>query len=151
MKTCLIVVFCLTVVLMTTGCADCTHVDSLHGDVPFGEKACSHDKKMYAREIEPRNQGRLGIYDKGTDQLIKEIKVNYHPKGYPNPLKGLAWSPDGKRLAVMYHYDGKGHISVVSVDTGEEVKSLSITKYHHSMKFSSQNVINAGGETFNVE
>lgn len=150
MKSCAITVICLTILIMTTSCC-ATHVDSPSGDVPFGEEACSPDGKLYVREIEPRNQGRLGLYDKGTGRLLREIDVNYHPKGYANPLKGLAWSPDGKRLAVMYHYDGRGHISLVSIETGEEVKSIPISKYYHSMKFSSEGVIDAGEDSLRIE
>jgi WD40 repeat protein len=150
MKPCIVTAICLTILITATGCCT-THVDSPNGDVPFGEEACSPDGRMYAREIEPRNQGRLGLYDKGTGRLLKEVQVNYHPGRYPNSLKGLAWSPDGKRLAVMYHYDGRGHISLVNVDTGEEVKSIPISKYYHSMKFSSEKVIDAGGDTLRVE
>jgi WD40 repeat protein len=125
--------------LLATGC---THTElkrssagSPQGNVPFGEKAFSPDGKMYAREVEPKAQGRIGIYDTATENRLKVLTVRQHPADQPNDLKGLAWSPDSKWLAVMYHYDGGGHISVVSVDT-EEIKQIPIKKQFHHMEFS---------------
>lgn len=140
MKTMIIAALCFSLIVLLTGCDrpdfPCSSfVGSPNGNVPFGKTACSPDKKMYAREIEPRNQGNIGIYDTNTDKMLKAVDVKQHPQGSSNDLKALAWSPDSKRLAVMYHYDGGGHISIMDVDSGEEIKRLVIKKFYHQMNF----------------
>ena len=112
-------------------------VGSPFGQVPFGEKAYSPNGKMYAREIEPRDHGHFGIFEVYTDKSLKEIKATQHPAGdYENNLKALAWSPDSKLLAVMYHHNGGGHISIIDIETGGEVKYISIQGWPHFMEFS---------------
>jgi len=56
-------------------------IGSPQGSVPFGEKAYSPDGKIYAREIEPRDFGHIGIFEVCTDKLLEEIKVTQHPAG----------------------------------------------------------------------
>jgi hypothetical protein len=113
-------------------------VDSPHGSVPFGAKAYSPDGKLLAQEIEPKNTGTIGLYAVGSsDAPLRVIEVRTHLAGrFPNDLKGLAWSPDSASIAVMYHHDGGGHISVVRVDTGTESKCFRIDGWPHSMAFS---------------
>lgn len=112
-------------------------VGSLFGSVSFGTKAYSPDGRMYAREIEPRDYGHFGIFEVCTDRELKEIKVTQHPDGeYWNDLKGMAWSPDSKLLAVMYHHYGGGHISLVDVDAGSQIKYISFDGWPHSIQFS---------------
>lgn len=127
-------------------------IGSLHGSVPFGKKAYSPDGKMYAREVKPRGHGNIGIYDLTTGKRLRVIDVTQHPAGdNPNDLKGLAWSPDSKWLAVMYHHGGGGHISIVNVDTGEEIKNLSISGWPHYMEFSTDGTkIKAGGKILDI-
>lgn len=127
-------------------------ISSPYGSVPFGEKAYSPDGKMYAREVEPRDHGNIGIFDLITDKRLKIMDVRQHPAGdYPNDLKGLAWSPDSKWLAVMYHHDGGGHISIVNIDTGEELKYITISEWYHYMKFSSDGTkIKADGDILDI-
>lgn len=127
--------------LLATGCSHSepkrASIGSPQGNVPFGEKAFSPDGKMYAREVEPKAQGRIGIYDAATEKSLKVLTVKQHPADQPNDLKGLAWSPDSRSLAVMYHYDGGGHIAVVSVDTEGEITHIPIKKQFHYIEFSS--------------
>lgn len=112
-------------------------VGSPYGSVPFGEKAYSPNGKMYAREIEPKDYGHIGIFEVGTDKLLKEIKATQHPTGeYGNNLKALAWSPDSKLLAVMYHHNGGGHISLLDIEAGREIKYIAIQGWPHFMEFS---------------
>ena len=100
--------------------------------------AYSPDGKMYACEISPENFGHIGIFEVSTDGLIRKIKVTQHPDGeFGNYLKKLVWSPDNKYLAVMYHHGEGGHISIVNVDTGMEIKLIPIDKWYHYIEFSS--------------
>lgn len=151
MRTMIITLLYIVSVILNTGCSDSNcngpAIGSPYGSIPFGEKVCSPDNKMYAREVEPSNQGNIGIYDVSTEENIKIMDVRQHPEDRSNELKGLAWSPDSKWLAVMYHYNGGGHISIMNVETGEEVKQLPIKRHYHEMRFSSDGArIEAGGE-----
>lgn len=127
--------------LLATGCSQSeprrASVGSPQGNVSFGEKAYSPDGKLYAREVEPKGRGHIAIYDAVTEKSLKALTVRQHPADQPNDLKGLAWSPDNKSLAVMYHYDSGGHISVMSVDSEEEIKHIPIKKQFHYIEFSS--------------
>lgn len=115
-------------------------VFSPHGNVPFCSKAYSPDGKMYAHVNESTWYGEIGIFNCTTDELIKVIKVTPVPSATsPNPLKGLAWSPDSKWIAAMYHHRwpyGKGHISLADVEEGKEKELLKIEKEYHYMVFS---------------
>lgn len=135
----------------TTSTPKPTSVGSPHGCVPFGTKAYSPDGKLFACEVEPRNHGNIGIFDVSTDERIRVIDLRQHPAGdYSNNLKGLAWSPNSKRLAVMYHHEGGGHISIVDVEVGKEVKYLPISGWPHYMEFSSDGTkIIADGKVIN--
>ena len=114
---------------------------------------------MYAREAEPRGYGNIGIYDLASDELLKTIDVTQHPSHNRNDLKGLAWSPDSQRLAVMYHYCQGAHANISSisiidvVDTGKEVKILTTHGFYHYMRFHPymQNVIIVTGHYINIE
>lgn len=116
-------------------------VHSPDGDVPHGQKAYSPpDSAMYACEIEPWDCGNIGIFDRGTGDTLAVIDTEQHPEGDTNHLKGLAWSPDSKRIATMYHYadyDGKGHISIIEWKTATSVKRITVEEEYHFMVFSS--------------
>ena len=115
-------------------------------------KVYSPDGKMYACEISPVNFGHIGIFEASTDKLIRRTKVTQHPKGeFENDLKKLVWSHDSNYLAVMYHYDKGGHISIVSVDTGIKIKRITISKWYHSIEFSSDGTkIIANGDILEI-
>ncbi len=112
----------------------------------------SPDGKMYACEIQPENFGHIGIFELSSDKLIRKIKVTQHPDGeFANDIKKLVWSPDSKYLAVMYHHDTGGHISIVNVDAGIEIKRVPIHKWYHNIEFSSDGTkIIANGDILEV-
>lgn len=127
-------------------------IGSGQGSVPFGESACSPDGKRRACEVKPQGHGRIGIYLLKPNKLEKVIDTPQHPDGdFANDLKGLAWSPDSKQLAVMYHHGGGGHISIVSVATGKETKRLSLNEFYHYIEYSSDGrKIMADGQTLQI-
>lgn len=129
-----------------------TSIGSPKGSVPFGEKAYSPDGKMYACEVDPKDHGKIGIYELAQGKLLSVMSVMQHPnRGHPNDLKGLAWSSDSKRLAAMYHYGRGGHITIVGVDSGREVKSIPIYGHYHALAFSKDGAkIYAEGSVFDV-
>jgi WD40 repeat protein len=128
-----------------------TSIGSPKGSVPFGEKVYSPDGKMYACEVDPKDHGKIGIYDLAQDKRLSVISARQHPSGHPNDLKGLAWSFDSKRLAAMYHYGRGGHITIVDVDGGQEVKSIPIYGHYHALAFSKDGAkIYAEGSVFDV-
>lgn len=127
-------------------------LSSARGSVAFGDKACSPDKMLYAREEEPQHQGRIGIYERATDKQLKIVKVTQGEDGgdAPNEIKGLAWSPDSRLLAVMYHQSGGGSISLVDVRQGQERARLNIKGQPHLLEFTSQTQLKAGDETVEI-
>jgi hypothetical protein len=52
-----------------------------------------------------------------------------------NDLKGLAWSPDSRWLAFMYHHDSGSYIVVVDAQTGKLTQSIPVNEYYHYMQF----------------
>ena len=127
-------------------------IGSPTGDVPFGAKIYSPNGKLYACEVEPKDQGKIGIYDRNTDKKLKTIDVKQHPENRSNPLKGLAFSPDSKFVAAIYHHDAGGHISIVDVEAGKQIKYLPITKYYHYAEFSSDGTkIKAGSDLLDIK
>lgn len=112
------------------------HLDSPHGAVPFSERACSPDGTRYAQEVEPANQGQIGIFDQATNKLLLIVKADEQN----NDLKGLAWSPDNRWLAYMYHHGPGGYIAIVDTQTGQHMRSISIQAWYHAIQFSSDGV-----------
>lgn len=101
------------------------------GDVPFGQRAYSPDDAMFASEVQPRDNGKIGIFQQGTDTLLRVIDA-----GQPrNRLKGLAWSPDSKRIAVMFHLSTGGAILIFQAQTGNVTQNISIPEYYHFLVF----------------
>ena len=82
----------------------------------------------------------IGIFTQGTVELLQTIDVEQHPEGdFANPLKGLAWSADSNFLAVMFHHvsgGNRGHISIMRVETKEEISRIIIDEQYHCMEFS---------------
>ncbi len=126
-------------------------LSSAHGSVPFGDKACSPDKMLYAREDEPKDMGRIGIYERATDKLLQSVKVAQQPDGdAPNELKGLAWSPDSRLVAVMYHRSGGSTVFVIDAAKGIEMKRLDISSQPHTLEFEAPARLKAGDEALDL-
>ncbi|MEW6408062.1 MAG: hypothetical protein AB1465_05220 [Patescibacteria group bacterium] len=127
-------------------CEKKTSFNSPHGSVSFGEKAYSPDDTMFAKEVDPYNQGRIGIFQTdGTELRIIETG------NFSNDLKGLAWSPDSNYVAVMYHYRHQGgggvsRVAVYNVKTGECVATINAPGFVHEIRFSNdgQEIILSG-------
>ena len=85
----------------------------------FGRRAYSSDSLLYAREIQPKENGFIGIYNakSGKRELIIQT-LTFANGNQQNDIKGLALSPSGTQLAVMYHFqygDMKGHILIYNI------------------------------------
>jgi hypothetical protein len=120
------------------------NVGSPAGSVPFGAAAFSADGLKYAREIEPRNTGMVGVFRKADNFLIVSFDARLDPA--PNDLKGLAWHPNSSILAVMYHAEriggvtGQviGQLSLVTfydVRTGDLIKEENFDGFYHFIRF----------------
>jgi len=107
-------------------------VCSPHGFVPFGQGARSPDGARYAQEIEPEDHGNIGIFDVRSHELLVQIDALI---GDNNDLKGLAWSPDGRLLAVMYHWGDGPSISVYRTDSGERIGPFNIIPYDNDPQY----------------
>ena len=109
-----------------------TEIGSKDGDVPFGATVCSPDKKLQAKETDPRNMGRILILDaKGA--TLRQIQVGE----VANPLKGLAFSPDSRWLACMYHHDGPNanYIALYDMATGVLKVRIPVAEPYNHMRF----------------
>ncbi len=107
------------------------------GSVPFHQAAYSPDGRFFAREVEPFNEGNIGIFSTADGALIRQIKAHQAT----NDLKGLAWSPDSQLLAVMYHGGSSTGISIYLAENGELIRQLPIAQYYHFMAFGEENHI----------
>lgn len=138
-RTLLLIVLLLTPIL--SGCgggsgdtsvfADRTDaVFSPEGSVPHGAKAYSPDGLHYACETEPWDTGRIGIFRRSDNELLRTISAL--PAGNVNDLKGLAWSPDSGNLAVMYHGGLRPGISLYSAASAGLLRTIpdSASQYH---------------------
>ena len=115
-------------------------------------KIPSPDGTRYAQEIDPIGYGYIGIFEFSNNRMERMIKVLQHPAGeFENDLKDLVWSPDSRWIAVMYHHNGGGHISIIDVETGIEIKYIPISKWYHHIEFSSDGTkIIADGDTLEI-
>lgn len=106
-------------------------VHSPTGSVPFASQARSPDGSKYAREVEPPDMGMIGIFEQASGALLRAINV-----GLPSDrLQGLAWSPDSRKLAVMYIHSGAGSIAVLDTKT-DQFEYFPVSKEAHFMAFS---------------
>jgi hypothetical protein len=98
---------------------------SPHGDVPETCKAESPDGARHAQVVQPQPQaqppqeGHIRIFDAKNNHKLTEIRI---PQELNNPIKALAWGPDSRRLAVMYHHDAAGlapgYVAIVDAKDG---------------------------------
>lgn len=92
---------CLMMFLLL-GCS--ANVNSFDGSVPIGAKAYSPNGLFYAREIQPIGTGQIGVFKRigcGGSFVCNWNVLPYIR--YINDLKGMAWSKDSTKVAVMYH------------------------------------------------
>lgn len=107
-------------------------VSSPDGQIPDGAKAYSPDGKYYLHEIEPYGRGNIAVCNKDDGKEVQRWNLL---GGGQNEIKGLAWAPDSKRFAVMYHGGVRPGISVFEVGNQHEVGRTDIEKWYHFMSF----------------
>jgi len=83
--------------------------------------AYSPDGLLYAQEIAPAGEGNIGIYRVTDDQLVSQFDALPNAS---NNIKALAWSPDNRHLAVMYHGGTRPGAYVWDIYSGAAVKYL---------------------------
>lgn len=114
-------------------------VQSPNGSVPFGSRAYSPDATRYAREVSPEGTGNIGVFRLADATLL--VRFNALDSSCSNDLKGLAWSPDSRHLAVMYHGGMKPGIYMYTADSGKEERYIGAGSgsagYYHFMVFDS--------------
>jgi len=107
-------------------------VFSPNGSVSHNEKAFSPDGLYYAKEIEPYDEGNIGIFKVKDNSLILKIDT----QNGKNDLKGIAWAPDSLSIAVMFHGGNPSGISIYEIRYGKLLRNIKIGKYYHFMVFS---------------
>ena len=121
-------------------------VFSEHGSVPYGQKAFSKCGRYYAMELEPHDQGEIGIFEKKTDKLLQKFDLLPNT----NDLKGMAWAGErpgqsegaakvGPRLAVMYHGGVTPGVMVVELEKEGLQAAYYIDKFYHYIVFDEDN------------
>jgi len=143
---------CLMIFLLV-GCS--ANVNSFNGTVPEGAKAYSPNGLFYAREIQPFGTGQIGVFKRlgcGGSFLCDWNALPYIR--YINDLKGIAWSPDSNRVAVMYHGGaviGSG-VYVFELDKEELVAFAETKNFYHGIEFNGLGngvwLYNRGGSRF---
>lgn len=104
-----------------------TNANSPDGSVPHGARAYSPDGKYYVKEVEPYNEGNIAVFEVKGDKKIQ--RWDLLPNN--NDLKGLAWAPDSKRIAVMYHGGMTLGIQVVELGKAGVVATASFRNFPH--------------------
>ena len=136
MKTTVIkkIVFVVTILVVALLVAGCPTANSPSGAVPPGARAYSPDGQYYAREIE-RDTGYIGVFATFSGEEVWTWDTLYSTGWYRNTLKGLAWSPDSQRVAVMYHGSSGSFIYVFRLFQEEIVSRGQADGYYHAMRF----------------
>ena len=131
-------VFCLAVAaLIITGCSKDPFRNrrdaafSPHGAVSFDAVIYSADGKYSVKQIEPYRNGNFGLFDAKQKELIREINLPISS----NSVKGMAFAPNSRWLAVMYHVSSGGSIYIVDVETAKLLKLVKVDEWYHFMVF----------------
>ena len=95
----------------------------------------------------------IGLFYAKNDETYRTFQVSNHViKGVRNQLKAIAWSPDSKQIATMYHYDFGGHIELVDAINGNYLHTYKLNSYCHCPYFSKDGMfITCGSERMNLK
>ena len=104
-----------------------TNANSPNGSVPHDARAYSPDGQYYVKEVSPYNEGNIAVFEiKGGKEIQRwDLLPNN------NDLKGLAWAPDSKRIAVMYHGGVTAGIQVIELGKEGVVATADFEGYPH--------------------
>ncbi len=102
-----------------------------HGFVPNDAVIYSPDGLYYLLQAEPYQYGFFDIYNVQTDELIREIELPITN----NDVKSMAFSPDSKWVAIMYHVGSGSLIYLVDVKTGDILHTETTSIWFHFMAF----------------
>lgn len=117
-------------------------VYSPQGSIPKQAKAFSPDNSKYVCELKPMYSMKIGVFDKKTNDILRKFDLAYS-KWRNNEIKGTAWSPDSKMVAVMFHHNEGGDIIILNAESGEKIDPIRIDTHYHYMVFSpdGQNIV----------
>jgi hypothetical protein len=104
---------------------------SFEGSIAEGTIVRAPGDKRFAREAFPSGSGIVEICD-SLGRVLLSIKA----QPSPNDLKGLAWSPDGSVLAVMYHGGSLPGILLYDSRKGILLRYLPFHTHYHAFSFS---------------
>jgi hypothetical protein len=103
------------------------------GHVPHGSRAESPDGRHYALEIEPFDEGNIGVFTISGERVQHWRLL---PPATKNDLKALAWNPGADRVAVMYHGGNVPPIQIVELGKSTPVAVARPEGLYHLMVFS---------------
>jgi hypothetical protein len=103
------------------------------GSINVLEKAISPDGEFFAKEIEPYNLGKIGIFLK-DGELFKEINV-FDVNEENNDLKVISWHPDNFVIGVIYHKNGCSYIKFFEIFTGKLLRKIIVNSFYHYLIF----------------
>ncbi len=83
-----------------------TFIEATPSDLPLGDQIYSPDGTRFAMNL---REGRLGVYNSSGDQIAKLIAGGSpSARRYINTSNCIAWSPEGRYLAVVVNDNGSG-------------------------------------------
>lgn len=102
------------------------------GKINKDEVAFSPDGEFYAKEIEPYDSGKIGIFLKTGEifKIIETLKENEK-----NDLKGIAWHPNSSVIGVLYHKENSSIILLYEIFTSKLLRKIIMGDYYHFMVF----------------
>lgn len=104
-----------------------------------GDKAYSPDGRYYATEMEPINQGNIGVYNLLDGSMV--ISWKFLDEGIHNDLKNMCWSWNSKKIAVIYHGGcDRNSIQIAQIDNENIIEEALVTgTFYHAMAFDDDN------------
>ncbi|MCM8818062.1 MAG: cellulase family glycosylhydrolase [Candidatus Omnitrophica bacterium] len=96
------------------------------------EIAFSPNMEFYAKEIEPYNSGKIGIFLK-TGEIFNIIKTL--PENQKNDLKGIFWHPNNSVIGVLYHRNKTSIILFYEIYSLQLLRKILIEGYYHFVVF----------------
>jgi hypothetical protein len=91
-----------------------------------GRRVHSPDGKLYIEEVEPCHEGHFVARSTADDLLVARWDLNI-----PNDLKAVAWSDEGRRVALVYHWSHSSLLFVLEIGKAAPVAKAGGREHFH--------------------